>query len=99
MAIFSRYRNSPILGLGSQYGTSRAIASIREGIKTGIIPIVEVITISGNQRLDHLAGLYYKDSRFWWVLAAASDIGWGLQVSEGTVIIVPDINAVADVVG
>ena len=99
MAIFSRYRNSPVLGLGTQYGTSRATAAIREGIKTGIIPIVEVTTVSGNQRLDHLAALYYKDARVWWVLAAASDIGWSLQVPEGTIIVVPDINAVAGVVG
>jgi hypothetical protein len=99
MAIFSRYRNSPVLGLGAQYGTSRAIAAIREGIRTGIIPTVEVTTVSGNQRLDQLAALYYNDARFWWVLSAASDIGWALQVPEGTLIIVPDINAVAGVVG
>jgi hypothetical protein len=99
MAIFSRYRNSAVLGLGTQYGTSRAVSTIRDGIKKGTIPVVDVTIVSGNQRLDQLAALYYNDSRFWWVLAAASDIGWGLQVPPGTIISVPDINAVAGLVG
>jgi hypothetical protein len=43
--------------------------------------------------------LYYNDARFWRVLSAASDIGWALQVPEGTLIVIPDINAVAGVVG
>jgi hypothetical protein len=99
MAIFSRYRSSPKLSLGYQYGTSRAVAAVRAAIQDGSIPIVESITLSENQRLDHLAALYYNDSRFWWVLAAASDIGWGLQVPPGTIINVPDINAVSSIVG
>lgn len=99
MAIFSRYRSSPKLNLGTQYGTSRAVSAVRMAISMGMIPVVKVITTSGNQRLDQLAGVYYGDSRFWWVLAAASDIGWGLQIPPGTIINVPDINAVSDIVG
>ena len=41
------------------------------------------------QRLDHLAGIVYEDSTLWWVIAAASGIGWGLQVPPGTVIRIP----------
>ena len=41
------------------------------------------------ERLDYLAGIYYGDSSFWWVLAAASGIGYALQVPPGTVIRVP----------
>jgi len=96
---FSRYRSSAVLNLGSQYGTSYAISAVRASINAGRIPIIETITLKESQRLDHLAGLYYKDSRYWWVLAAASDIGWGLQVPPGTVINVPDINAVSMVIG
>jgi hypothetical protein len=98
MAIFSRYRNVPKLGFGSQYGTSRTISTLRLAITNGIVPIVESITLSENQRLDHLASIYYKDSRFWWVLAAASDVGWGLQVPPGTIINIPDINVVAAII-
>ena len=41
------------------------------------------------ERLDYLAGVYYGDSSFWWVLAAASGIGYALQIPPGTVIRVP----------
>jgi len=98
MAIFSRYRNVPKLGFGSQYGTSRSIAALRSAINVGIVPIVQSITLTENQRLDQLAAIYYKDARFWWVLSAASDIGWGLQVPAGTIINIPDINAVAAII-
>jgi len=96
---FSRYRGAPVLSLGKQYGTYRAIAAVRQAIKNGIVPIVSTITIKEGQRLDHLAGLYYNDSNLWWAIAAASDIGWGLQVPPGTIINIPDINAISSIVG
>lgn len=49
------------------------------------------------ERLDYLAGLYYGDSSFWWVLAAASGIGYALQVPPATVIRVP--NSLSEVFG
>lgn len=98
MAIFSRYKNDPSLGFGFQYGTSTAISAVRSAINEGFIPIVKTIVLTENQRLDQLAAIYYKDARFWWVLAAGSDIGWGLQVPPGTIINIPDINAVAAIV-
>lgn len=96
---FSRYRSAPVLNLGTQYGTSQAIAAVRQAVKLGTIPIVTSINVTEGQRLDHLAALYYQDSRYWWVLAAASEIGWGLQVPPGTLINVPDINAVSSLIG
>jgi len=96
---FSRYRNSPKLALGTQYGTSRSVEIVRRGVQNGTIPIIDVVTLTGNQRLDHLAAIYYKDSRYWWVLAAASEIGWGLQLPAGTVINIPDLTAVSSVIG
>ncbi len=93
MAI-SRYQNSTQLGFGSQYGTSRTAAQIRTGIAAGLIATYKIVSTQGNQRLDQLAGLYYNDARYWWILAAASEIGWGLQVPPGTVIIVPDLQSV-----
>ncbi len=99
MAIFSRYRGSPRLGFNEQFGTSRAVATIRAALAEGALPIIDTVTLQGNQRLDHLAATYYKDSRYWWVLAAASEIGWGLQLPPGTVIVVPDLNAVSVLIG
>lgn len=95
----SRYKNSTLLDFGAQYGTSRVVAAVRIGVRDGAIPLIDVVTTSGNQRLDHLAATYYKDSRFWWVLAAASEIGWGLQVPPGTVINVPNLEAVTALTG
>ena len=49
------------------------------------------------ERLDYLAGIYYKDSSLWWILAAASGIGYALQVPPGTVIRIP--NSLSEIFG
>ena len=41
------------------------------------------------ERLDYLAGVNYNDSSLWWVIAAASGIGYALQVPPGTLIRIP----------
>ena len=94
----SRYAASPRIALGSQHGTSNAVALIRAAIKRGIVPITRSVVLTGVDRLDTLAGAIYGDSRYWWVLAAASDIGWGMQVPPGTVINIVDIDAVRKVI-
>jgi hypothetical protein len=42
------------------------------------------------ERLDYLAGINYGDSGLWWVIAAASGIGYALQVPPGTLLRIPD---------
>lgn len=95
---FSRYARSPLLDLGAQFGTSVASSVIRSAVKQGTLKTREVV-VRGAERLDTLAGSIYGESRFWWVLAAASDVGWGLQVPPGTIIRVPDIGDVSRLVG
>ena len=56
-----------------------------------------VHVLEEGERLDTLSGLYYEDSSLWWVIAAASGIGWGLQVPPGTVIRIP--NNISEVLG
>jgi hypothetical protein len=46
--------------------------------------------MNSTQRLDTLAGKYYGSSQYWWIIAAASGIGWGLQVPPGTLIRIPE---------
>ena len=46
-------------------------------------------TTKEGERLDQIAGKFYDDGRYWWVIAAASNIGWWLQVPTGTRLIVP----------
>lgn len=94
---FSRYNRSPKLDLGAQYGTSRAAEAIRAAIKGNKIHF-KIIVVRGAERLDTLAGSIYGDARYWWVLAAASNIGWGLQIPAGTMINVPELGAISQIV-
>ncbi len=94
----SRYARTPILGINKYYGTSRAIQAIREGIKNRIIKTGQTVLNDG-ERLDSMAGKIYNDSSLWWVLAAASNVGWGLQVPPGTIILIPDLDDVNNIIG
>ena len=93
-----RYSRTNILGLNFRYGTSRAIPVIRARIASGNIRFVEII-LKEAERLDILAGKEYNDGSLWWIIAAASDIGWGLQVPPGTRIVIPDLDDVSRFVG
>lgn len=95
---FSRYTRAPVLDLGAQFGTSEAIRIIRNAVKNNTVETHEII-LRGAERLDTMAGSLYGDGRYWWVLAAASNIGWGMQVPPGTVITVLKIDDVALLVG
>ena len=86
----SRYSKTPRLNFGAQFGTSVAINNIRLAIKDGRLP-VKTIVLRGAERLDTLSGSIYGDAKYWWILAAASDIGWGMQVPAGTLIRVPEL--------
>lgn len=97
MAI-SRYRRTNVLDFGRQYGTGQAHEAIRAAIKAGTLAF-QTITLHEAQRLDHLAGVYYGNGRYAWIIAAASDIGWMLQVPPGTYIRIPDFEQVARLVG
>jgi nucleoid-associated protein YgaU len=93
-----RYARAPVIGLGYRYGTSFAIPAIRQNIKAGNIRYQQIVLQESN-RLDILAGQFYGDGKLWWLIAAASDIGWGLQVPVGTIIKIPDLKDVSKFVG
>lgn len=91
---FSRYGFDGLSADGRGLKVSTAFSDLRAAIKSGEVSITRSLLITQADRLDHLAGALYGDSRYWWVLAAASNIGWGLQVPPGTVISVPDLQQV-----
>lgn len=93
-----RYARANILGINKQFGTSRAIKAIRDGISARIIRFDTQRVLEG-QRLDSIAGEAYGDGRLWWVIAAASEIGWGLQVPPETIIRIPNLDDVSTLVG
>lgn len=94
----NRYARTPVIGLGYRYGTSFAVPTIRQNIQAGNIRFQQIVLQESN-RLDILSGLYYGDGRLWWLIAAASDIGWGLQVPVGTIIKIPDLRDCSRFVG
>jgi len=84
---------------GGKLETAKTVTALRRAKEFGLIPTREVI-LSESQRLDHLAQEHLGNSRFWWVLAALSDIGWGLQLPAGTIIIIPtDMTSVQAIIG
>lgn len=97
MAI-SRYSRTPLLDLSKQFGTSLTVQTIRSAIKGGSIRYTELIMTDGS-RLDTLAGRYLGAGDLWWAIAAASDVGWGLQVPAGTRIRIPNLDDLYKFVG
>jgi hypothetical protein len=52
-------------------------------------------TLISKQRLDHVAYTAYGDGALWWVIAAASGIGWAMQCPANTTIRIPtDLNQI-----
>lgn len=93
-----RYARANILGANKQYGTSRAIRAIRSGIESGTIRYTTQRSQEG-QRLDSIAGMVYGNGSLWWVIAAASDIGWSLQMPPETVLRIPNLTDISTIIG
>jgi len=84
---------------GGKLQTAKAVTRIRRARDFGLLQTRQVV-LKSSQRLDHLAHEYLGNARLWWVLAALSDIGWGMQLPAGTIIIVPiDIGPITAIVG
>jgi|TARA_R110002074_G_scaffold321175_1_gene491665 hypothetical protein len=90
MAI-SRYTKDSIIQNRRGYAllaTNGTIVKVRDAVASGDIPSQEKI-LTSTTRLDILAHHQYGDGRLWWVIAAASGIGWWLQVPSGTRLLIP----------
>jgi|OM-RGC.v1.031034171 hypothetical protein len=90
----SRYSfTSQIIGR-TALATSKASSRINNACDRGILDFSPT-TLKEGQRLEHIAASAYGSSSLWWIIAAASGIGWGLQVPPGTLLRVPtNISAV-----
>lgn len=63
-------------------------SKIFSAVQNNTIPFEKRITKAGD-RLDHIAYEVYRDAKLWWIIAAASGIGWWLQVTDGIVLKIP----------
>jgi nucleoid-associated protein YgaU len=87
MAI-SRYDRTARLKMGHMFGTQRSMYPLYHAVQAGTIASTKY-TVGERERLDILAGKFYGDGRYWWVIAAASGVGWALQVPPGIVLSIP----------
>lgn len=85
---FSRYLLTKRIQSGRGMATSSNMSKIYEACEFSRIAF-EPYVLEEGQRLDQLAGIAYQSSSYWWVIAAASGIGWGLQVPPGTILRIP----------
>lgn len=90
----NRYRSDRRIKGGQLLGTNASINKIKEGIRNKTLQY-QLYKAKESERLDIIAAKFLGDSRLWWILAATSNIGWGLQLPPGTIIKIPvDINRI-----
>jgi len=91
----NRYKNNPvlnenvILGRKPKYATEKLCTQIFNDCKSNVLQNEKVVFNEGD-RLDYLAQKYYGNGLDWWIIAAASGIGWWLQINPGTIIVIPN---------
>ena len=83
-----RHDGENYVRLGKSLASSKARDKIRKAIDQGMLSTKSIILGTG-KRLDHIAWQHYGDPSWWWVIAAASGIGWGLQLPMGTRVVIP----------
>ena len=85
--LLSRYSFSSVIG-GKYRSTSESNVLIFKAAESGTLKC-KIVILEEGKRIDSIAGAAYGDSRLWWVIAAASGVGWALQAPPGTVLRVP----------
>ena len=79
--------------------TNKCSSRIYQAVLNRSLPCDSYIMKEGD-RLDIIAIKRYKNADYWWIIAAASGIGWPLQVPQGTILAIPrNLNQVFAYVG
>lgn len=85
---FSRYSFAKRSKNGQVVNASKASYKIYQACETNTIQS-SIRVLEEGERLDQLAGFIYGDGSLWWIIAAASGIGWATQVPPGTRLRIP----------
>ena len=83
-----RYRNTKKIKGGRMLATPQAARALTAAVKAGRLRLRGRVVKEG-ERLDVIAGEELGDARMWWIIAACSGIGWGLQAPPGTSLSIP----------
>lgn len=93
-----RYKRDQRIG-GGILQSAQSVAVLRRARDFGLLNLREVI-LKESQRLDHIAFKELGDPHAWWIIAALSDIGWGMQLPAGTILKIPlNLQVIQSLVG
>lgn len=93
-----RYKRDQRIG-GGLLQSAKSVAILRRARDFGLLS-TRTLVLSQDQRLDHIAYKELGDPHAWWIIAALSDIGWGLQLPAGTILRLPtDLQVINSLVG
>ena len=84
---------------GGLLQSARSVSVLRRARDFGLLTTRKVVS-SQEERLDHIAYRELGDPHAWWIIAALSDIGWGMQIPSGTILQIPtDLQVINSLVG
>ena len=83
-----RYTYAGLINRGEGKANPRISSKIFMGVTTGKITFTTK-RLDRFERLDKISAESYGAASYWWIIAAASGIGWGLQLPPGTIIRIP----------
>jgi len=83
----NRYTRTRLIG-GKYFGTCDIEYRIRQAVGRRRVKTTSRALVQG-ERLDTIAAQHYGSGTYWWIIAAASGIGWQAQVPAGTWITIP----------
>jgi hypothetical protein len=84
----SRYAYTARIKGRTTIATTQITSRIYRAVTTGRMGFSSHI-LKGGERIEHIAARMYGSSSYWWIIAAASGIGWSLQAPPGTILRVP----------
>ena len=94
----NRYKRDQRIS-GGLLQTAQSVTTLRRAKEFGLLPL-RTMVLTQSQRLDHISFRELGDPHAWWIIAALSDIGWGMQLAPGTILYIPtDLRVIQQLVG